>query len=291
LSLTARPTFQGVEREPNNAASEALAVPFPLDVKGRLGQRLDKGRGDRDFYRVTVPAGTDAVSLGFEPLPNLGSCLWLYPPGSQEPFGRYCLGGPGVRLQADALRLGPGEWVVAVMQDREAYFEGGPSPVHENVSDDYRLVMRPARPAPERETEPNDAPPLGTSVAAGATLRAALGWARDTDLVCAETGAAKVRFVVEDAIERPRSHYSVLQVTMRGGPDDGIPVRVHRAGTKLPASTRDTVGAWKSVALDVDAAAPPCVELTLVPNPWGPAPAALAAPPGDEEYLVRVELP
>jgi serine/threonine protein kinase len=288
-SFTARPAFQGVELEPNNAASEALGVPFPLDVKGRLGQRLDKSRSDRDFYRLVVPAGADAVSLAFEPLPNLGSCLWLYPPGSQEPFGRYCLGAGGVRLATDALRLAPGEWVIAVMQDREAYFEGGAAPVHENVSDDYRLVVRPTRPVPERETEPNDAPPLGNSVAAGGVLRAALGWARDTDLVCAAPGAAKVRFAVDDAIERPRSHYSVLQVTMRGGPDDGIPVRVHRAGAKVQASPRDVVGTWKSPPVKLDASAPPCVELTLVPNPWGPTPAALVAPPGDEEYLVRVE--
>jgi hypothetical protein len=81
----------------------------------------------------------------------------------------------------------------------------------------------------------------------------------------------------------------VLQVTMRGGPDDGIPVRVHRAGAKVKASPRDAVGAWKSVAVKVDATVPPCVELALVPNPWGPTPAALVAPPGDEEYLVRVE--
>jgi hypothetical protein len=194
-----------------------------------------------------------------------------------------------VGLRADALKLGPGDWVVAVMQDREAYLEGGAPPVHENVSDDYRLVLRPARTAPERETEPNDAPPLGNAVAPGGVLRAALGWARDVDLVCAAPGAPSVRFVVEDAVERPRSHYSVLQVTMRGGPDDGIPVRVHRAGAKVKASPRDAVGAWKSVAVKVDATVPPCVELALVPNPWGPTPAALVAPPGDEEYLVRVE--
>jgi serine/threonine-protein kinase len=288
-SLTAPPVFQGTEIEPNDAASEALAVPFPLDVRGRVGQRVDKARSDRDFYRVTVPPGTETVRLSFEPLPNLASCLWLYPPRSQEPFARYCLGSPNVRLELGALKLTPGDWVVAVMQDRETYFESGPGPVYENVSDDYRLLVRPASPLPEREVEPNDGPPLGNVVPAGTTLRAALGWARDTDLFCAPRDAKRVRFVLDDAIERPRSHHSVLQATMRGGPDDGIPVRVHRAGAKVKASPRDVVGTYKSAPVSVDAANPPCLELTLIPNPWGPTPPAVVAPPGDEEYALKVE--
>ncbi len=287
-SLTRAPTFQGSEIEPNNAASEAFVVPFPLDVKGRLGQRLDRSRSDRDFYKVTLPAGTDSVRLAFEPLPNLASCLLLYPPGSQEPFARYCLGGPGVRLDVPALKLEPGSWVVAVMQDNESYFDGAPTPVYENVSDDYRLILRPSVPVPEREVEPNDTIALGNPLVSATGVHGAFGWARDVDVFCAPADRKRTRFVVEDAIERPRSRYSVLQVTVHGGPDDGIPVRVHRSGADVKPSPRDVVGTYRSAPIDVDPAAPPCVELALVPNPWGPSPPAILAPPGDEQYLVKL---
>jgi len=231
------------------------------------------------------------VQLAFEPLPNLASCLWLYAPNSDDPFGRYCTGTPGLKLEIPALKLEPGNWVVAVMQDREAYFEGAAPPVYENVSDEYRLTLRPTQAAPERETEPNDGAPLGNTIPAGGSLRGRLAFARDRDLLCAPATAKSARFTVEDAVERPRSRYSVLEVTSRGGPDNGIPVRVHRAGSSVKPTARDAVGTFRGPNVTVDPANPPCVELTLVPNPWGPAPPAIVALPGDEEYLVRIEAP
>jgi serine/threonine-protein kinase len=288
-TLFSPPAFQGFELEPNNAASEARLLPFPLDVRGHLGQRLDRQRSDRDFFRVDIPAGGDTVHLAFDPLPNLATCISLYPPDSQDPFGRYCTGAPDVGIDVSALRLTPGTWIVALMQDRETYFESGPPPVYENVSDEYRLQVESRAATPEREVEPNDGPPLGNALALGASLRGALAWARDVDLVCAPANARRVRFSVEDAPDRPRSHYSVLEVTSHGGPDNGIPVRVHRAGASVPASARDVIGTWRGPWIQVDAGAPPCVELTLTPNPWGPAPPAVVAIPGPEEYLVRLE--
>lgn len=292
-SVFSPPPFQGFELEPNNAASEARLLPFPLDVRGHLGQRLDKNRSDRDFFRVEVPPGGDVLHLRFEPLPNLASCIAFYPADAQEPSGRYCTGAPDVGLDVSALRLTPGSWIVAVMQDQDAYFDSGPPPVYENVSDEYRLRLEPGTAAPEREVEPNDAAPLGNAIAPGATLRGALAWAKDVDLVCAKVrpGRERARFTVEDSPDRPRSRYSVLELTPRGGPDDGVPVRIHRAGASVRPSARDVVGTWRGSWIDVDPAAPPCLELTLAPNPWGPSPPAVTAIPGSEEYLVRLETP
>jgi serine/threonine protein kinase len=290
-SVFAPPSFQGFELEPNNAASEARTLPFPLDVRGHLGQRLDQKRSDRDFFRLDVPAGSDVFHLSFEPLPNLASCVVFYQADAQEPFGRYCTAMPDVGLDVSALRLTPGAWIVAVMQDQDTYFESGPPPVYENVSDEYRLKLGPGTAAPEREIEPNDAPPLGNVVAAGATLRGALAWAKDVDLVCAAPGPKRVRFSVQDSPDRPRSRYSVLEVTPRGGADNGVPVRVHRAGASLRPSVRDIVGTWRGPWIDVDPAAPPCVELALSPNPSGPSPAAVTPVPGSEEYVVGLEAP
>ncbi len=264
-------------------------LPFPLDVRGHLGQRLDRDRSDRDFFRVPLPAGSGVFHLAFDPLPNLATCLSLYPPDGQEPFGHYCTGAAGVGLDVSALRLTPGTWVVALMQDRDTYFEAGPPPVYENVSDEYRLRLEPATATPEREVEPNDAPQVSNTVALGATLRGALAWTGDVDFVCAPATAKRVRFSVEDSPDHPRSRYSVLQVTSRGGTDNGVPVRVHHAGASVPASPRDTIGVWRGAWIGVDSAAPPCVELTLTPNPWGPQPPAVVAIPGSEEYLVRLE--
>jgi serine/threonine-protein kinase len=289
VTLFSPPPFQGVELEPNNAASEARLLPFPLVVRGHLGQRIDPQRSDRDFFKITLPPGSDTFHLVFEPVPNLAACISLYPPDAQEPSGRYCTGAPDVGLDVNALKLGPGTWIVAVMQDRETYFESGPPPVYENVSDEYRLRLEPSTPTPERETEPNDAPPLGNVVTVGGTLHGRLAWARDVDLVCAPKSAARVRFSVEDSPDHPRSRYSVLEVTAQGGPNNGIPVRVHHAGASVPGSARDVVGNWRGPWIMVDPQAPPCVELTLTPNPWGPAPPAVIAIPGNEEYLVRLE--
>jgi serine/threonine-protein kinase len=288
-ALTAAPVFQGLEIEPNNAASEALAVPFPLDAKGRVGQRIDPQRSDRDFYRLTVPSGTEAVELSLDSVPNMALCAWLYAAGSEDPFGRYCAGVPGTRLEIPALKLTPGTFIVAVMQDREAYFEGPPPPVFENVSDDYRLTLKPTRPSSEREVEPNDSAPLGNVVPNGVALRGRLGWTRDVDLLCSSPGSKRVRFVVEDAVERPRARSSVLEVKPKSGPERDIPVRVHRAGVSVPKSPRDVSGAWRSAWIDVDPAAPPCIEVALAPNPWSPPPLAIVPLPGNEEYSVRVE--
>ena len=60
---------------------------------------------------------------------------------------------------------------------------------------------------------------------------------------------------------------------------------------RLPGSsaTVGAVGAWRGPWLKVDASAPPCVDLTLTPDPFGPTPPALVPLPGPEPYLVRLE--
>jgi serine/threonine-protein kinase len=287
--FTAAPVFQGSEIEPNNAASEAVLVSFPVDAKGRIGQRIDPQRSDRDFYRFTIPAGTEAVELALEPLPNMALCAWLYSAGADEPFGRYCSGSSGVGLDVPALRLDAGVWLVAVMQDRETYFEGSTPPVFENVSDEYRISLEPARPTRERELEPNDSIESPNTLAPGVPFRGRLAWTRDVDVLCSAAGPKRVRFVVEDALEKPRARASMLEVKPLRGPERDVPVRVHRAGTSVPKSPRDSSGAWQSAWIDVDPAALPCIELTLAANPWSPPPLAVLPLPGAEEYLVRVE--
>jgi serine/threonine-protein kinase len=280
-------TFTGRELEPNDSASQANPLPFGVSVSGHVGQRLDRQRSDRDFFVVTVPQGTSAVRLVTSALPNLSLCTWIYPKSSESPFGRYCPGAPDHPLDVPQLALPPGEYLLAVMQDQDAYTHAGPPPVYENVSDDYRLQISAVSPNPERELEPNDSTRNASTVLAPGALRGQLSFMRDVDVVCTSSPRA-VRFRVEEASDSPRPRNAVLEVKALAGPDRDIPVRVHRSQQGFTRSPRDTVSPWQSAAVP-SAGASVCLELTLVPNPWGDTPPPDVAPASDSEYLVHVE--
>ncbi|HET9932833.1 MAG TPA: PPC domain-containing protein, partial [Polyangiaceae bacterium] len=254
-----------------------------------IGRRLDPERSDRDFYRVTVPSGTPVVELTTRSLPNMALCTWVYASGSESPLGRYCAGAPGKDLRIEQLALPAGTYLLAVMQDRDAYTRAGAPPVYENVSDEYTLRLAPRELDPNREVEPNDTPRNPTQVAPGAAVTGKLAFMRDVDVVCS-TAPGKLRFVVEetDGVMRPRE--SALQVKPLSGPDQEIPVRVHRGLQGVPRSPRDSASPWRGAPLQSDGS-PACLELSLVPNPWGPTPAPDIAPANETEYVVRVEIP
>ncbi len=281
---TAVGPFDGREREPNNGASEANVVPFGQAVRGQIAQRLDAERSDRDFYRIDIPSGTGPVQLSTTALPNMSICTFVYQVGMDTTLGRYCPGSIGKNLLVPALELPPGEYLFAVMQDRDAYDEIA-VPVLENVSDSYELQVTKARAAPDIESEPNDTERDANSVPAGSTFRGRIGWMRNVDVVCQKKGGKRpVRFIVSDAPDgRPR--HAVLQVTPIGGPANGVPVRVHHKVEGGDA--HDVQSPWTSPAIEASGEA--CLMLELVPNPLAPPPHPKVAPAGEEEYSVRVE--
>jgi eukaryotic-like serine/threonine-protein kinase len=283
---SAPPVFAGEELEPNDAASAATRVPFPFVAKGIVGKRLDRERSDRDFYRFLVPAGAAPVSFEVSAIAGLAWCAMIYGAGSEEPLGRYCPGSPERRLRIEALRLPPGEYVLGLLQDREAYTKDAPPPTFESISESYQLGVGLST-DPDAEIEPNDFPRDATLVAPGSKRKGSIGWMRDLDVVCATPGA-KVKLQVTDAPDRSRARAAVLQVVPLAGADLEVPVRVHRSGTRdVPASARDVVGVWQSTTLDPSAGRPACIQLSLVPNPWAPTPHPLVAPAGEEPYWVE----
>jgi tRNA A-37 threonylcarbamoyl transferase component Bud32 len=283
----APPVFSGHELEPNDAASEATAVPFPFTAEGTIGRRLDKARSDRDFYRFEIPKGTPAISLEGSAVAGMAWCGLLYAGGASEPLGRYCPGTAERRLHIPALRLPPGKYVLGMMQDRESYTKDPAPPTFESISERYQLVVTSTATA-EGEVEPNDFPRDASSISPGEKRAGRLPWMRDVDVVCA-TGQQKVRFTVTDAPDQPRARAAVLQVLPLAGEDFEVPVRVHRAGTRdVTTSARDAVGGWQSTAMDPNAGRRPCLQLALVPNPWAPTPHPLQAPAGEEPYFVEV---
>jgi hypothetical protein len=252
-----------------------------------VGQRLDRQRSDRDFFRLTVPAGTLAVQLSTSALPNLALCTWIYAKGSESPFGRYCAGAPERALDVRQLALPPGEYLLAVMQDQDGYTRGGPPPVYENVSDDYHLQVSALTPSAELELEPNDSPRNASRVQAPGAIRGQLAFMRDVDVICgASTGA--LRFRVEESSDHPRPRAAVLEVKVLTGPERDVPVRVHRSQQGFTRSPRDAVSPWLSAAIP-SAGASVCLELTLAPNPWAESPQPEVAPASDSEYVIHVE--
>ncbi len=284
---SAPPVFSGDELEPNDAASSATRVPFPFAAKGIIGKRLDRERSDRDFYRFSVPAGTAAVSFEVSAVPGLAWCGHVYSAGAPEPLGRFCSGSADRRLSVEALRLPAGEYVLGLLQDREAYTKDPPPPTWESISETYQHSVATAS-TPDAELEPNDFPRDATLIAPGSKRALRLAWMRDVDVVCATPGV-KARLKVTDSPERARARAAVLQVVPLAGVDLEVPVRVHRAGSRdVPASPRDVVGTWQSTELDPSAGRAACIQVTLVPNPWAPTPHPLVAPAGEEPYWVEV---
>jgi serine/threonine protein kinase len=283
----APPVFAGDELEPNDAASEATRVPFPTTARGIFGKRLDQDRSDRDFYRFNVPSTDKPIALEVSGTPGMALCGLLYASGSEEPLGRYCTGSPERRLFIPALRLPAGEYVLGLMQDRDSYTKDPPPPVRESISESYHLSLSPSS-APDAELEPNDYPRDALQLEPGHTVTGQLAWMRDVDVVCSSS-SRKVRFKVTDAPAHARAHAAVLQVLPLAGADLEVPVRVHHAAARgVQASDRDVVGTWQSTEMDPSAGRKPCLQLSLIANPWAPTPHPLVAPAGEEPYSVEL---
>jgi len=279
--------FAGHETEPNDRAPDANPVPFGARVRGQIGRRLDADRSDRDFFRVTVPAGTSVVQLDYRALPNIAPCLLIYRLGSDDPMLHYCIGQADRSLTVPTLRLDPGDYYIAVLQDRESYVDASQTPVLENVSDSYELSLGPSEMPADVEVEPNDVHDTATPVAPGTTKRGKLAWMRDVDVFCA-TDTSPVQFFVEES--GPRPHGAVLEVTPLGGPTDGIPMRVHPANAKGAVTERDVKSPWVGPKIR-GSTKPPCVSLTLARDVWSSPPLPSVPPASDQDYTVRLERP
>ncbi len=289
MRAQAEPGFSGSELEPNSTAGEATPVPFGEAVRGQMGRRLDEGRSDRDFYRIDVPSSAERVQITLSALPNMGLCALVYRVGIDSPLGTYCSGAPGRALTIPVLELSPGPHYVAVMQDQDGYGTTPPL-TQENVSDAYVLQVSSADAKPDMESEPNDSVKDANIVEPGAKFRGRFAWMRDVDVVCVKAAAGTmVQFELnERSAGRPRQ--SVVQVMPRGGPADGVPVRVY-ARSLTTSGTGDVTSPWQGPAMPVNGERSACVELSLVPNPLEPPPHPKVAPASSEEYILVVKTP
>ena len=284
--------FRGVEREPNNTAADAMVVPLGKTVRGQLGRRNSTGEGDRDFYAFTVPDGPEGVpsfvALRLTALPNFASCALLYKAGFQQQLAQYCVGSSDQSLVISALHVDAGDYFVAVLQDRNPYGGEQPPPIHENVSDDYRLQIRSVTPERGQEVEPNDRPASAMMLVAGDEITGTLAWVGDEDVYCAADADLPLRWGVED--ER-RGRGTVLEVITSSERTSGPVVRVH-AGKSLTYSKRplpaDVASPWRSPV--AEPASERCVRVRLTSDPWSEIRGGVPRP-NDTPYKVRLETP
>ncbi|MBW2524472.1 MAG: serine/threonine protein kinase [Deltaproteobacteria bacterium] len=286
-------TFQGVETERNDRAATANPLPLGRSVAGKIGERKDAQQGDRDFYAFEIPAaegqGHRYLSLRLASLPNMPICAMLYREGFRQPLARFRTGSPGVDLVVPSLRMTPGHYFVAVLQDLEPYGQGTTAFVHENVSDLYRLTVSLVEPGPEAEIEPNDEPKSAQAMAPGQRVEGTLAWVDDVDVLCADPGDdGTVRWTVETEGRLPGS---VLEVTPLVGGETGPLVRVHDPSARpfeqarLPA---DVNSPWSSPPV------PPrdggrCLRLRLAIDPWTERRPGERPMPDGTPYYVELE--
>jgi eukaryotic-like serine/threonine-protein kinase len=286
---TADPGFDGQEREPNNDAAKANAIPFGHPVTGYVGKRISAQTSDRDFYSFDVPEGIDMVRLRTTAIPNFATCTLLYRSGMADPMARFCSGAPGRDLDVGALRISRGRYLIAVLQDVDSYGNDIRPPVFENVSDPYTLSFLPAPADPALEIEPNEGPVTANRVAVGTELRGALSFVRDVDTFCPEEKATgtSVRWVIKDAVDRPREAGAVLEVSLDRGIKDALRTVVHRPGVNGPPTAQHVIGAFTTPSSKVEGTTG-CIQLRLVLDPWvGNAPRT--PPAGSEPYMLRLE--
>lgn len=229
--------FGGQENEPNNSASEANTVPFGFPVSAMLGKRITETQSDVDFFVFDVPAGDAPVSLKVGALPNLASCVQIFRKGANAPSAQYCPGLPALDLQIPALRLEPGGYYIAVMQDLDARGKVAPF-VHENVSDEYTVTLGPSSDEASFEIEPNDGTSSAHPIGAEQTVSGMLAWVGDIDTFCPKLDStALYRYRIDDD---PRETGGVLSVSLSQNGAEGMAVRVHPRRAK-PATDTDAL--------------------------------------------------
>ncbi len=280
--------FTGEEHEPNSTAADANFIPYGRSIAGFIGKRIDATKSDRDFYVADIGAGPNPpealIQLRTSALPNFALCTLVYRQGLTAAIGQYCVGRMNRDLVIPALRLEPGRYLFAVLQDMDPYGQPEHKFVHENISDAYTLSIEPAELDKTREIEPNDQIPQANLLMPGSSIAASLGWTRDEDVLCipAETEGV-VRWVVSDVI---RDAGTVLEATPMFNASEAPSVRVHARGGFSPSDT-DQKSPW---TYKMAMPGKRCMRFRLVPDPLAGDKAPPVPTGASEAYVVHAEI-
>jgi hypothetical protein len=198
----------------------------------------------------------------------MAMCSVLYRVGFSQPLAQYCAGQAGQDLLVGALRLDAGSYFLAVSQDRTRDENGQAPPIHENVSDPYRVTVDLASVSPGDEIEPNDSASAAQPMLVGGQIDGTLAWAGDEDVFCLPASVSSdIRWEVSD---QPRPDGTVLEATPTTAGTAQPLVRVHPSGASAfgrPRLPADVTSPWLSPPVAAEEGAR-CLRLRLTSDPW-----------------------
>jgi serine/threonine protein kinase len=205
------------EHEPNDELAQATMIAPGIDVTGQLGRRRSPSEGDRDLYRVDLPATAQLVTVRTTAPPNIDVVLTLH-----DAAGRFVAsvdeGGVGVSEVLRRRRVGGA--IAIEVGERKAPGQRWPT---ENVSDSYALSVAVDAADAGWEAEPNAAVTDAAIAAPGTTVRGWLDGRDDVDLVRWDGPAGAMTI---DVIADP-----ALPLAWRG--PDGIARAAGKVATQL----------------------------------------------------------
>lgn len=177
------------EHEPNH--EQANFIAFDRAVSGLLGKRRNKTEGDLDLFEVKGSAAQQLVSVEVTGIPNLDLVLRVLGKDGRT-WVTVDEGGLG---EGEHLfrRITEGTMVLAI----ESLLGEGQAVPTENVSDEYRLLVRREPADPGWEAEPNATNADATLLALGQPVRGRLDSRGDVDVLRWDGEDATVELVVE----------------------------------------------------------------------------------------------
>jgi eukaryotic-like serine/threonine-protein kinase len=188
--LTRQGQVQRVEREPNSTPATANLIAFDASVSGLLGKRRSKAEGDRDVFEVKGSVGRQLISVEISGIPNVDLAVMVMG-GDGRTWARLDEGGVG---EGEYLFRRAVEGPVLVVVDSQ-HGEGQAVPT-ENVSDEYRLVVRRENAEAGWESEPNATPAEASQLAPALELRGRMESRGDVDVLQWTGETAMVRLDV-----------------------------------------------------------------------------------------------
>lgn len=221
------------EKEPDDSPSQAVNVPVGRAVMGFVGKPIEKGKGDRDFFRFHVPEGQWVLWAHVTGVPGLRVVLEVREGKGYGRLTKVTAGRMGQGVTLPNLTLSSGTYYFQV---RERWMG---SKRHWDLKHPYFLTWKLSSTGPGQEREPNDHEYEAMDVVLGHDVSGYLGRYQDRDWYKVSFGGL--------------SRQTTIKVALDGVPSVRAEVALFDAHRRLLASRRGGRGravVFRNLALD-----------------------------------------